>query len=45
MSEKKNGAQIVWESLLEEGVDVVFGLPGGGVTKKLGLFGKLDFRL
>jgi acetolactate synthase-1/2/3 large subunit len=29
MSEKKNGAQIVWESLLHEGVEVVFGLPGG----------------
>jgi len=29
MSEKKNGAQIMWESLLCEGVEVVFGLPGG----------------
>jgi acetolactate synthase-1/2/3 large subunit len=29
MSPKRNGAQIVWESLVREGVDVVFGLPGG----------------
>lgn len=29
MSEKKSGAQIVWESLMLEGVKVVFGLPGG----------------
>jgi acetolactate synthase-1/2/3 large subunit len=29
MSEKKNGAQIVWESLMHEKVEVVFGLPGG----------------
>ncbi|UCC87997.1 MAG: biosynthetic-type acetolactate synthase large subunit [Anaerolineales bacterium] len=29
MHEKKSGAQIVWESLLSEGVEVVFGLPGG----------------
>jgi acetolactate synthase-1/2/3 large subunit len=29
MAERKNGAQIVWESLQHEGVEVVFGLPGG----------------
>jgi len=29
MAEKKNGAQILWDSLVREGVDVVFGLPGG----------------
>ena len=29
MSERKNGAQIMWESLLHEKVEVVFGLPGG----------------
>lgn len=26
---KRNGAQIVWECLVKEGVDVVFGYPGG----------------
>ncbi|NMC52385.1 MAG: biosynthetic-type acetolactate synthase large subunit [Chloroflexi bacterium] len=26
---KYSGAQIIWESLLKEGVDVVFGFPGG----------------
>src|SRR5512139_1588858 len=29
MSEKKNGAQVVWESLMREKVEVVFGLLGG----------------
>ena len=29
MRQRKSGAQIVWESMLNEGVDVVFGLPGG----------------
>ena len=28
---KKTGAQIVWESLLKEGVDVAFGFPGGSI--------------
>ncbi len=28
---KLNGAQIVWASLVQEGVDVVFGFPGGKV--------------
>ena len=31
MSEKKTGGQIIWESLLHEGVDVVFGIPGGAI--------------
>lgn len=31
MSEKKTGGQIVWEGLINEGVDVVFGLPGGAI--------------
>ena len=31
MSKMKTGGQIVWESLLKEGVDVVFGLPGGAI--------------
>ncbi len=31
MSEKKTGGQIIWESLMNEGVDVVFGLPGGAI--------------
>jgi len=28
---EKNGAEILWESLLQEGVDVVFGYPGGAI--------------
>ena len=31
MSEKKTGGQIIWESLMREGVEVVFGLPGGAI--------------
>jgi acetolactate synthase-1/2/3 large subunit len=29
---RRSGSQIVWEMLLHEGVDVVFGLPGGSVV-------------
>jgi len=28
---KRTGAQIIWESLLREGVEVVFGYPGGSI--------------
>ena len=31
MSELKTGGQIIWESLIHEGVEVVFGLPGGTI--------------
>ncbi len=31
MAELKTGAEIVWECLLREGVDVVFGYPGGTI--------------
>ena len=31
MSEKINGAEIVLKSLLDQGVEVVFGYPGGAV--------------
>ncbi|GIK55264.1 MAG: biosynthetic-type acetolactate synthase large subunit [Chloroflexi bacterium] len=31
MSEMKTGGQIIWESLIAEGVEVVFGLPGGAI--------------
>jgi acetolactate synthase-1/2/3 large subunit len=31
MTEKKTGGQIIWESLMREGVEVVFGLPGGAI--------------
>ena len=29
--QKRTGAQILWESLVREGVDVVFGYPGGAI--------------
>ncbi|MBN1438372.1 MAG: biosynthetic-type acetolactate synthase large subunit [Anaerolineales bacterium] len=28
---KKSGAEVLWESLIREGVDVLFGIPGGAV--------------
>jgi len=28
---KKTGAEVLWESIIREGVDVLFGLPGGAV--------------
>ena len=31
MSNVKTGGQIIWECLLKEGVEVVFGLPGGAI--------------
>lgn len=31
MGEMKTGAEIVWECLIREGVDVVFGYPGGNI--------------
>lgn len=31
MGEMKTGGQIIWESLMQEGVDVVFGMPGGAI--------------
>ena len=31
MSKKMTGASILWESLVREGVDVVFGYPGGAI--------------
>jgi acetolactate synthase-1/2/3 large subunit len=43
MSEKKNGAQIVWESLLFEGVEVVFGLPGGAVLPIYDALAKYEY--
>ena len=30
---KRTGAEIVWETLVNEGVDTVFGYPGGGILR------------
>jgi acetolactate synthase-1/2/3 large subunit len=43
MSEKKSGAQIVWESILHEGVDVVFGLPGGATLPIYDALAKYEY--
>lgn len=43
MSEKKSGAQIVWESLLHEEVEVVFGLPGGATLPIYDALAKYEY--
>ena len=40
MAELKTGAEIVWECLLREGVDVVFGYPGGAILPTYGALEK-----
>lgn len=43
MSEVKTGGQIIWESLILEGVDVVFGLPGGAILPTYDDLYKYDY--
>lgn len=43
MSEKKSGGQIIWESLMHEGVDVVFGLPGGAILPTYDALSKYNY--
>ncbi len=43
MQERKSGAQIVWESLLHEGVEVVFGIPGGSTIPIYDALAKYDY--
>jgi acetolactate synthase-1/2/3 large subunit len=40
---KKIGAQIIWESLIHEGVEVVFGLPGGAVLPLYDALAKYEY--
>ncbi len=43
MPEKRSGAQIVWESLLREEVEVVFGLPGGATLPIYDALAKYEY--
>ncbi len=43
MNELKTGGQIIWESLIHEGVDVVFGLPGGAILPTYDDLYKYDY--
>jgi acetolactate synthase-1/2/3 large subunit len=43
MSERKTGAQIVWESMVREGVKVVFGLPGGATLPIYDALAKYEY--
>jgi acetolactate synthase-1/2/3 large subunit len=40
---KMTGAQMVWEALVQEGVDVVFGLPGGAVLPLYDALAKYEY--
>ena len=42
MIEKKIGSQIVCEALLNEGVDVVFGIPGGAILPLYGVLSQYE---
>jgi len=41
----RNGAQVVWESLVREGIDVVFGIPGGAAIPLHHFLGVYPIRL
>ena len=41
---RRSGAQIVWEMLTREGVDVVFGLPGGAILDTYHCLQEYDIR-
>ena len=45
MSEERTGAQIICEALIREGVDVVFGIPGGAIMPFYHALPEYDDRL
>lgn len=45
MSNIKTGGQIIWESLIAEGVEVVFGLPGGAILPAYDDLAKYEYPL
>ncbi|HEX9922914.1 MAG TPA: biosynthetic-type acetolactate synthase large subunit [Anaerolineae bacterium] len=45
MGDLKTGAEIVWESLIKEGVDVVFGYPGGAILPTYDALSKYQDRI
>ncbi len=45
MGEIKTGAEIIWECLLKEGVDVVFGYPGGAILPTYDALSKYQDRI
>jgi acetolactate synthase-1/2/3 large subunit len=40
---KRTGAQIVWEGLLREGVEIVFGIPGGAILPVYDAYMKYEY--
>lgn len=45
MAERKTGAEIVWECLIREGVEVVFGYPGGAILPTYDALSKYQDRI
>jgi acetolactate synthase-1/2/3 large subunit len=45
MAELKTGAEIVWECLIQEGVEVVFGYPGGAILPTYDALSKYQDRI
>lgn len=45
MGERKTGAEIVWECLIREGVEVVFGYPGGAILPTYDALSKYQDRI
>ena len=45
MAELKTGAEIVWECLIREGVDVIFGYPGGAILPTYDALSKYQDRI
>jgi acetolactate synthase-1/2/3 large subunit len=45
MAELKTGAEIVWECLAREGVEVVFGYPGGAILHTYDALNKYSDRI
>lgn len=45
MAEIKTGAEILWECLLQEGVEVVFGYPGGAIMPTYDILEKLKGKI
>ncbi|RMG93239.1 MAG: biosynthetic-type acetolactate synthase large subunit [Chloroflexi bacterium] len=43
MNKIRSGGQIIWESLMHEGVEVVFGLPGGAILPTYDALAKYEY--
>ena len=44
-TKRLTGAEIIWECLVREGVDVVFGYPGGAILPAYDALNKYDDKI